>query len=76
MPTENPRVQVTLDPETQGLLSALATQQHTSISATAAALIREALEQHEDMVLSQLGDARMRENDAPASHQDIWSDEA
>lgn len=72
MPTENPRIQVLLDHETNGLLTGLAAQQQRSISSTAADLIREALELHEDMTLSKYGDKRFTSTKKWVSHKDAW----
>lgn len=72
MPTGNPRIQVMLDAETDGLLASLAAQQERSISATAATLIREALELHEDLLLSKHGDARVAKTKKWVSHADAW----
>jgi hypothetical protein len=72
MSTENPRIQVMLDSETNGLLTNLAALQKRSISSLAAALIREALEIHEDMLLSQHGDERVTNATEWVSHEDAW----
>lgn len=72
MPTERPRVQVTLDNDTNALLSILADQNEQSISATAADLIREALELHEDIALSKLSDERISETTKWHNHDDAW----
>jgi predicted transcriptional regulator len=72
MATGNPRIQVMLDDETNALLSTLAGQQRRSISATAADLIREALELHEDILLSKHGDARFTSKKKWISHEDAW----
>ncbi len=72
MATDNPRIQVMLDAETNGLLSRFATHQDRSISATAADLIREALELHEDTLLSAHGDKRFCETKKWISHKDAW----
>lgn len=72
MATNNPRIQVMLDAETNGLLGQLAAQQDRSISATAAELIREALELHEDMLLSQHGDTRLKSTKKWVRHDDAW----
>ncbi|MFP5468205.1 MAG: hypothetical protein ACLGGZ_00520 [Alphaproteobacteria bacterium] len=61
-----------LDDETNALLSTLAGQQRRSISATAADLIREALELHEDILLSKHGDARFTSKKKWISHEDAW----
>jgi predicted DNA-binding protein len=72
MATDNPRIQVMLDTETNGLLANLAGQQKRSISATAAELIREALELHEDMLLAKHGDERFKATKKWVSHDDAW----
>ena len=72
MPTENPRIQVTLDVQTSALLASMAQGQSRSISATAADLIREALELHEDMNLSGIADERLKENKNWISHEKAW----
>ena len=75
MPTERPRIQVTLDDETSGLLSTLADKQNRSVSAIAADLIREALELNEDQYLSQIADQRYettQQSGQWVSHEDAW----
>jgi hypothetical protein len=72
MATENPRIQVMLDAETNGLLAQFATQHNRSISATAAELIREALELHEDILLSKHADERFGNTKKWISHDDAW----
>lgn len=72
MATDNPRIQVMLDNETNGLLANLALQQKRSVSATAAELIREALELHEDVLLSRHGDKRLAEAKKWIDHKDAW----
>ena len=61
MPTENPRIQVMLDPQTNKDLAKFAESQHRSLSSTAADLIREALELHEDIAWSRIADKRLKE---------------
>jgi predicted DNA-binding protein len=72
MATQNPRIQVMLDAETNGLLASLAERQERSISMTAAELIREALELHEDFLLSQHGDQRIASTQKWINHEDAW----
>lgn len=72
MATDNPRIQVMLDEETNALLSTLAGRLHRSISSTAADLIREALELHEDILLSKHGDARFASSKIWIGHEDAW----
>ena len=72
MATDNPRIQVMLDHETSGLLTNFAAQQQRSVSATAAELIREALELHEDILLSKHADERLTSTKKWVSHKDAW----
>ena len=74
MPTDKPRVQVTLDEESNGLLAMLAMKHNKSVSATAADLIREALEMHEDLYLSTITNKRIVENtdNKTIAHDDAW----
>lgn len=74
MTTENPRVQVTLDSETSGLLAMLAGRYDKSVSSTAADLIRQALELNEDVYLSEISNKRIAEDTGKRfSHKDAWS---
>ena len=73
MPTDRPRIQVTLDNDTNGLLATLAKKQDQSVSATAATLIRDALELHEDMLFSDISNGRIAADDGErVSHDDAW----
>lgn len=72
MPTDHPRIQVMLDSETNGLLANFAALQKRSISSTAADLIKEALEIHEDMMLSKHADDRFNSTKKWVSHSDAW----
>ena len=77
MPTDKPRVQVTLDEESNGLLALLASKHNKSMSAAAADLIREALEMHEDLYLSTITNKRIANNidKKTGAHAPIISDE-
>jgi len=72
MPTQHPRLQVTLDAQSNQLLSTLAGQEKQSRSALAAELIREALELREDAALSHHADSRLRETTQWRSHTEAW----
>ncbi len=74
MPTHHPRVQVTLDEQSNGALAALATREQMSKSALAAQLIQEALELREDAALSRHADARLRETPRWHSHHEAWGE--
>jgi len=74
MPTENPRIQVTLDALVSRQLGALAKEERSSLSAVAAALIGEALELREDRALSQHADRRWKKKEKFLSHDEVWGD--
>ena len=74
MPTQRPRIQVTLDKDANSMLLALAAHKECSVSAAASHLIIEALELHEDVALSKWGDKRLKETKKWISHEEIWSD--
>jgi hypothetical protein len=67
-----PRIQITLDEHSSGLLNFLAAERHLSKSAMAALLIREALELQEDKALSELGERRLAQTKNWISHTDVW----
>ncbi|HEV2916470.1 MAG TPA: DUF6290 family protein [Candidatus Babeliales bacterium] len=72
MPTKNPRINITIEPETQKLLSVLAHQEQRSVSSLATELILEALERREDIGLSTIAQERDTEEMEIVSHDDIW----
>ena len=72
MALDNSAITLTLDPETTQTLASLASQTQQSVSATAAKLIREALELHEDAWLSAHGDKCLAETTEWVSHEDAW----
>jgi hypothetical protein len=72
-----PRIQVTLDADTSGLLATLAQQEHQSVSATAARLIKEALEIQEELYFSRLADERHQavlKGAKLLSHAEVWGE--
>lgn len=72
MPTTNPRVNITFEESTAGLLSYLAKHEHRSVSSLAKELILEALERREDMALSLLAEKRDKPKAKRIKHEDIW----
>lgn len=72
MPTKKPRVNITFEEVTAGLLAELAKQEHKSVPSLAKELILEALERREDMVLSAIAKIRDVENAKRISHKDVW----
>jgi hypothetical protein len=76
MPTKKPRFNITFDPSEINLLSSLAKKKHKSIAGMAKELIMEALERHEDKVLSEIADTRVKEarkkSQKTISHENAW----
>ena len=62
MPTKNPRIQVTLDSETNKHIASIAKEDGASASKVAAQLIKEALELREDAYLSEVSNRRIAED--------------
>jgi plasmid stability protein len=66
-------VQVTLDDDASSLLATLAKKHGQSVPATAANLIRDALELYEDMLFLEMSNKRIAEdNGKRISHDDAW----
>lgn len=72
MPTDNPRINITLEEPTARLIFGLAKQEHKSVSGLAKELILEALERREDMVLSAIAEARDKKGARKVKHVDAW----
>jgi len=72
MPTKNPRINITLEESTVGLLANLAEHEHKSISSLAKELVLEALERREDMTLSAIAKIRDITNAKRIKHDEAW----
>ena len=72
MPTSNPRVNITFEPEWQAILAELAKSEGKSVSSMAKELILEALERREDLALSSLAKARETGSPRRIAHKDAW----
>jgi len=72
MPTKNPRVNVTFEPQLNDQLSLLAENEHKSISKLIKELVIEALEKREDIYLSAIAERRESNHQAIVSHEDAW----
>ncbi|MGE3623866.1 MAG: DUF6290 family protein [Bdellovibrionales bacterium] len=74
MPTNNPRLNVTLLPETAVLLAELAKKEGKSVASLAKELVLDALEQREDIALSALAERREKEQAGKKtySHEEVW----
>jgi CopG-like RHH_1 or ribbon-helix-helix domain, RHH_5 len=72
MPTDNPRINITLGEDTAKLIAVLAKHEHKSTSGLAKELIVEALERREDMFLSTIAEARDVATAKKIKHSDAW----
>lgn len=72
MPTKNPRINITLEEATAGLLASLAEHEHKSISGLAKELLIEALERREDIALSAIAKIRDLQKAKRVTHNDAW----
>ncbi len=72
MLTKNPRINITLEASTVGLLTGLAEQEHKSVSKLAKELVLEALERREDIILSAIAKRRDKPKAKRVKHDDAW----
>ena len=72
MPTENPRVNITFQPEIVRALARIAKKERKSLSSVAKDLILEALELREDITLANLAQLRDKEGLRTVTHKDAW----
>ena len=74
MPTNNPRVNIVIEPPLYGLMHELAQSEGVSMSVLVRDLIREALELREDVALAALAEERENTFDRKKSlsHKQVW----
>ena len=74
MPTKNPRINVALEKTIYLLIEKLAQQQGSSLSMVTRDLVREALEIHEDAVLSTVAEEREATltDRETMTHDEVW----
>lgn len=72
MPTNNPRINVTFEPELSNQITSLAAREHKSASKLIKELVIEALEKHEDIYLSSIAESRDVKNQKTVSHKNAW----
>lgn len=72
MPTKNPRLNVVLSKIVMQGLTEIAAKEDKSLSVVAQELIAEALDRHEDMLLSGLATRRERQTKKTISHDKAW----
>ena len=72
MPTKNPRINVTFEEVTAGLLAQLAHQEDKSMASLVRELALEALEMREDLYLSKVAEKLDQEGVKTYSHDEAW----
>lgn len=72
MAIKNPRINVTFESTTAGLLSTMANQEHKSVASLVRELALEALETREDLYLSKMAEQADIEDAITLSHEDAW----
>lgn len=72
MPTKNPRLNITLEPNIISALKGLARHENKQLATLAKELILEALDRREDRVLSSLAERRESTAEGTVSHEDAW----
>jgi len=72
MTTKNPRINVTFEEATAGLLASLAHHEHKSVSKLVRELALEALEMREDFYLSKVAEKLDQEGVKTYGHDEAW----
>lgn len=72
MPTKNPRLNVVLDPDLLKIVEKLSKKEDKSMSVIAKELIEEALEKHEDLLLSEMAMKREEKSKKTIPHAKAW----
>ncbi|MBA3751215.1 hypothetical protein H0X06_00220 [Candidatus Dependentiae bacterium] len=72
MATKNPRINVTFEESTAGLLSHLAHKENKSVASLVRELALEALKMREDFYLSKIAEELDQEGATTCGHDDAW----
>lgn len=72
MPTLNPRINITLEPEIAKIIYQLAIKNKQAVSSMAKELILDALESREDIALANIAAIRDVAGKKTFSHKDAW----
>lgn len=72
MPTKNPRLNVVLDSDLLEMVEKISKKEGKSMSVVAKELIEDALEKHEDLILSEMAMKREAKSKKTVSHEKAW----
>ncbi len=72
MPTKQPRLNVVLNKDLYEMVELIAEQEGKSMSIVAKELMEDALEKHEDLLLSEIAMKREKESKTTIPHDKAW----
>lgn len=72
MPTKNPRLNVVLDTDLYATIEKIAKQEGKSMSVVAKELMEDAIEKHEDLLLSEIAMQRETKTRKTVPHDKVW----
>jgi len=72
MPTKNPRLNVVLNADIYETIERIAHQEGKSMSVVAKELMEDAIEKHEDLLLSEMAMKREAKSKKTISHDKAW----
>jgi predicted DNA-binding protein len=73
MPTDNPRLNLTLDPDLAKTLAMISKKRQKPMARVARDLIEQALEDQEDYALSQIANRRLETMSKTIPHDEVWA---
>jgi predicted DNA-binding protein len=72
MAAKNPRLNVVLSPDTLSIIEQIAKKEGKSLSVVAKELMEDAIEKHEDLLLSEMAMKREGKTQKTVSHDKAW----
>ncbi len=72
MPTKNPRLNVVVNDEIYKIIEKLAAREGKSMSVVAKELLEDAIDKHEDLLLSELAQNREKTTKKTVPHDKAW----
>lgn len=72
MPTKNPRLNVVVNDEIYKIIEKLSAKEGKSMSVVAKELLEDAIDKHEDLLLSEMAQTREKTSKKTISHKKAW----
>ena len=73
MPTKNPRLNVVVNEEIYKIIEKLSLKEGKSMSVVAKELLEDAIDKHEDLLLSEMAQNREKTSKKAVSHEEAWN---